>query len=646
MTYSSDNAGILWCFGLFLSLIFLFSSFCSADLVQATVNSSSTTLQNQPESSGVGEQSDFADNVDFDRGLMHFTSEQLMEFKAYRNQMPMVAASAGESLPTASKSLLSAVPYLGKKRDQGYCGNCWVWASTGAIEVTHSITSNVSDQLSIQYFNSNWNNGSSTGNACNGGWSYWVADFYNGTLHQAVPWSNTNASYADYYWNSGHPSGISASSIATAPNYPVSSASDTSLDVYQGQAQAINTIKSQINAGVPVIYTFYLPVEGWKKFRSFWRNESEAALWNPDPYNGTEIDGGHVVLIVGYDDTVNESYWTVLNSWGVRENRPSGLFRLKMDLNYNATLFEQGTEYYAQYFDIITTAFSSVSGLGSLSVSSNPSGASIWIDGKNTGYQTPKVITNITSGVHSLKLVKEWYFDHTDEFTICANQTTTISPTLPPEGALSVSSKPIGAEIWIDGSDTGMVTRSDIRSLSPGTHNLTLVKSGYANYTATFWINARMTTPFVALMDQTGGSIAVTSNPSGASVFVDQADTGYQTPNTITGLSPGTHTVLLKKDLYKDWAGAVMVAALNTTPIDTTLIPGGSNGSVFVSSTPSGGRITLDGLCTGYSTAKKIIGIPAGEHTITINKSGYQDWSGTATVRAGVTTTISGRLIP
>jgi len=646
MTYSSDKASILWCFVLILSLFFLVSSFCSADLVQAPGTGTSAALQNQSERLDIGDQSESADSADFDRGLMHFTSEQLMEFQSYRNQMPMVAASAGQSLPAASKSLLSAVPYLGKKRDQGHCGNCWVWASTGALEVTHSISNNVSDQLSIQYFNSNWNNGSSTGNACNGGWPYWVADFYNGTLHQAVPWSNTNASYADYYWESGHPSGIPASSIATAPNYPVSSASDTSLDVYQGQAQAINTIKSQINAGVPVIYTFYLPVEGWNKFRSFWRNESEAAIWNPDPYNGTVMDGGHVVLIVGYDDTVNESYWTVLNSWGVRENRPSGLFRLKMDLNYNATSFDQGTEYYAQYFDIITTTFSSESGLGSLSVSSNPSGASIWIDNKNTGYQTPKVITNITSGVHSLKLVKEWYFDHTDEFTICANQTTTISPVLSPEGALSVSSKPIGAEIWIDGSDTGMVTRSVVSLLSPGTHNLTLVKSGYANYTASFMVNAGRATPFIALLDQTGGSIAITSNPSGASIFVDQADTGYQTPKTITGLSPGTHTVLLKKDLYKDWAGAVMVAALNTTPVDTTLIPGGSNGSIFVSSTPSGARITLDGLSTGYSTAKKITGIPAGEHTITINKNGYQDWSGTATVRAGVTTTISGRLMP
>ncbi len=645
MTYPSGHPCILRCLVMFLVMFFLVSTFCIADQNQVSATVPSAALQYQSENSGIGESSVSTDNVDFDRGLMHFTPAQLMEFQEYRNQMPMIAVATGESLPAASKSLLSEVPYLGKKRDQGYCGNCWVWASTGALEVTHSVSSDVSDQLSVQYFNSNWNNGSSFSNACDGGWSYQVADFYNSTLHQAVPWSNTNASYADYYWEEGQPSGIPASSIADTPHYPISSVSDTRLVVNQGQGNAINTIKSQINAGVPVVYSFFLPNEGWADFRSFWKNDSETAIWNPDPYNATEMTGGHAVLIVGYDDTVNESYWTVLNSWGVRDNRPNGLFRLKMDIDYNATSFQDGTEYSAQYFDIIAASFSSVSGQGSLSVSSNPSGASIWIDDVNVG-QTPNVITNITSGIHSLKLSKDWYFDNSDTFTICANQTTTISKVLSPEGSLTVSSKPIGAEIWIDGSDTGLVTRAEVLQLTPGTHNLTLVRSGYANYTATFKINAGMTTPFIALMDETGGSIAITSSPSGASIFVDQADTGYQTPKTISGLTPGTHTVILKKDLYKDWAGSVMVAALNTTPVDTTMIAGGSNGSIFVSSTPSGGKITLDGLTTGYSTAKKIIGIPAGQHTVTINMSGYQDWSSTVTVRAGVTTTVSGRLIP
>lgn len=43
---------------------------------------------------------------------------------------------------------------------------------------------------------------------------------------------------------------------------------------------------------------------------------------------------------------------------------------------------------------------------------------------------------------------------------------------------LTVSSNIAGADIWVDGSDTGMSTPADL-SLSPGVHNVTVVRDGY-----------------------------------------------------------------------------------------------------------------------------------------------------------------------
>jgi hypothetical protein len=54
----------------------------------------------------------------------------------------------------SSFSLLSHVPYNASERDQGYCGNCWVWGCTAPIEVANDIQNGVHDRLSIQYFNS------------------------------------------------------------------------------------------------------------------------------------------------------------------------------------------------------------------------------------------------------------------------------------------------------------------------------------------------------------------------------------------------------------------------------------------------------------------------------------------------------------
>jgi tetratricopeptide (TPR) repeat protein len=44
--------------------------------------------------------------------------------------------------------------------------------------------------------------------------------------------------------------------------------------------------------------------------------------------------------------------------------------------------------------------------------------------------------------------------------------------------SLTVSSNIAGADIWVDGNDTGMSTPADLQ-LSPGVHNVTLVRDGY-----------------------------------------------------------------------------------------------------------------------------------------------------------------------
>lgn len=585
-------------------------------------------------------------NTDYDRALMLFSPSELREIQIHRTQMPVVANYDGEAIPAGSKSILSAVPYIGSERDQGDCGNCWVWASTGALEVAHNINNNVSERLSIQYFNSNWNNGSAEGNACRGGGAYDLAGFYNNTLHQAIPWSNTNASYADYFWRSGNISEVPASSIATVPNYPIVSVTASTLNFWSGQALAINNIKAEINAGVPIIYAFYLPAMGWNDFRSYWRNQSMDAVWDPDPYNATEFGGGHVVLIVGYNDTAAEPYWTVLNSWGIRENRPEGLFKLKMFMDYNRTSTSEGETFLANYFDIYRTEFQPPKpGAGSMSITSVPPDASIVIDGENSGYRTPQTLSDIPEGSHTLKLIKSGYLDYDQSITVESNKTTPVTAVLSLASSLSLASNPSGADIIIDNSSTGKKTHSLITGLYPGPHNVVMSKSGYEQYIINITTRAGTTTSFAATLKMIGGSIAVSSNPLGATIFVDQKDTGYQTPKTITGLSTGTHTLLLRKDLFQDWETSIQVVHGETIPVSPTLKTGGTNGSIFVYSSPSGANITVDGAKTQYTTSKKIVGIPAGQHNIMISKEGYQNLSQTIAVREGSITSVSGKLI-
>ena len=117
------------------------------------------------------------------------------------------------------------LPYVPKERSQGSCGNCWVWSSTGALEIQHTIKSGIRDRLSIQYFNDNFGQGSEGINsACCGGSVGSFANWYkNRTANpQAmilVPWSNTDAAYVSH--QSCHAPVPAGSSIPLSPSYPL-----------------------------------------------------------------------------------------------------------------------------------------------------------------------------------------------------------------------------------------------------------------------------------------------------------------------------------------------------------------------------------------------------------------------------------------
>jgi Tol biopolymer transport system component len=313
---------------------------------------------------------------------MHLSQEQLDKIDTELSRAPRVSAApmaaftgsgfsgsySGPPLPR-SVNLLPYLPYTLSQRDQGSCGNCWVWASTGALEISHAVQNNVKDRLSIQYFNSNYNH-TTTSNACCGGWLSTYTDWYNADTanRKPIPWSNTNAGwggsgtdYSQSYCNAM--SKVSYNSITNSPNYPVSSMSSSVVSTYgYGQSAAVANIKSQIAANKPVWYGFFENSTGWSAFTSFWGTKNGDQIWNPDPwahagYNG-EVDG-HAVLIVGYNDTdpnPDNAYWLVLNSWYTPAGRQDDTFRLKMYMNYDSQ-YESLTWRQQHWFQILNANF-------------------------------------------------------------------------------------------------------------------------------------------------------------------------------------------------------------------------------------------------------------------------------------------------
>jgi hypothetical protein len=201
--------------------------------------------------------------------------------------------------------------------------------------------------------------------------------------------------------------------------------------------------------------------------------------------------------------------------------------------------------------------------------------------------------------------------------------------------------------VTVDGTGYGL-TPVVVSGLSPGSHTLELSLTGYQAYSGTATVTAGFQTPVNVVLtpvSPTTGSLSITSSPSGATVTVD--GTGYGlTPVVVSGLSPGSHTLELSLTGYQAYSGTATVTAGVQTPVNVVLTPvSPTTGSLSITSSPSGATVTVDG--TGYGTTPAIVSsLSPGSHTLGLSLTGYQAYSGTATVTAGVQTPVNVVLTP
>jgi hypothetical protein len=142
------------------------------------------------------------------------------------------------------------------------------------------------------------------------------------------------------------------------------------------------------------------------------------------------------------------------------------------------------------------------------------------------------------------------------------------------------------------------------------------------------------------------GSIAVSSNVSGAAIYLDNSNTNHVTPYTLTSVSTGPHTITLKATGYADGSQSVTVAKDATASVSITLsATTAGTGSISVSSDPTGANIYLDNVNKSVITNNTLTNIPAGPHTVILKKSGYLDKSVDVTVTANNTATVSETLV-
>jgi hypothetical protein len=126
--------------------------------------------------------------------------------------------------------------------------------------------------------------------------------------------------------------------------------------------------------------------------------------------------------------------------------------------------------------------------------------------------------------------------------------------------------------------------------------------------------------------------LTVDSTPAGAEITFDGSPL-CQSPCTLTGIAPGTHSIVASKNGFSGatrnislTAGANATIALQLEALSAML---------SVASTPAGAAIVVDGKDSGRLTPSQLSLSSPGAHTVTLRRYGYLEASNSINVGAG-----------
>ena len=191
-------------------------------------------------------------------------------------------------------------------------------------------------------------------------------------------------------------------------------------------------------------------------------------------------------------------------------------------------------------------------------------------------------------------------------------------------GSIAVESTPEGAAISINGDPTGQVTPHTFSDLEPTQYEVAVSLDGYISDPPSIFVNVapagRETATFI--LQENIGTLVVNSTPTGATIFIDDVDTGETTDHSFE-LVPGDYTVRVELASYAvNPASRTMTVTLgDTATAEFTLSQ--DSGSLTVTSTPAEATIVLDGTPTAEVTPATIAGLVPDDYEVTVQLAGY-----------------------
>ena len=217
-------------------------------------------------------------------------------------------------------------------------------------------------------------------------------------------------------------------------------------------------------------------------------------------------------------------------------------------------------------------------------------------------------------------------------------------------GSLTVATEPTGATVTVGelGPKSSPVSMQDLRL---GTYAVTIVLQGYDTEHRDIEIKEKENTDLGTItLKRQLGTVELTSEPSSLSyelkpagvMFVNPSDvrTG-QTPATLTGIPIGSYQVTISRPNWSPYTSSITVEHNGSVKV-TGDFP---NGSVIITSVPSGASVYRDNQVSIGTTPLTLNGIPPGTVTFTVNQRGYDPVTVTGKLEGGKSITLNATLL-
>lgn len=193
---------------------------------------------------------------------------------------------------------------------------------------------------------------------------------------------------------------------------------------------------------------------------------------------------------------------------------------------------------------------------GSVSITCRPAGAKVEIAGIGAG-PCPYVKEQVRAGKWTMVTRAEGHAEERQEITIQAGERASVSVTLKRPGRLSVTTEPAGAKVYVDGKLAGD-SPLDKFELPEGEHALGVGLEGHRDVKRKVEIPGGDSVKVAVTLERKGGTLKLTSDPGGASVFVDGKEHGI-TPVKALHLDPGEHSLRVQAGLHVPWVRELQV---------------------------------------------------------------------------------------